>query len=246
MNDLGVKIGCCGWGFFQAKNFFGNDWKTVFKSRLQAYAKLFNVVEVNSTFYKLPKLSTAENWRDQALSVNKNFEFTVKVFRGITHTHKFSSESFELFENVKKIAKALKSKILLFQTPASFKPSKHNVGLLEKFFLNIDRDGFIIVLEVRWHDTWKKQLVYKLFKKLDLEQSIDCLRQDFSFNKKLFYYRLHGFGKPMYNHKFSNQELKKIKTIIVKNKKKGIPSYVFFNNYYMYEDALTFKKMLQS
>ncbi|MDB5279195.1 MAG: hypothetical protein JWR61_4150 [Ferruginibacter sp.] len=51
-------------------------------SRLQYYGSLFNTVELNSTFYKLPRLSTFEKW---AQEVNGNFSFTIKLSKEITH-----------------------------------------------------------------------------------------------------------------------------------------------------------------
>src|SRR3954451_17361145 len=52
------------------------------KSRLHYYASLFNSVEVNSIFYKLPRSSTIVNWRE---SVPDDFRFTFKVSKTITH-----------------------------------------------------------------------------------------------------------------------------------------------------------------
>lgn len=52
------------------------------KSRLCYYASLFNSVEVNSSFYKIPMQRTVEKW---AADVPENFRFTFKLWRGITH-----------------------------------------------------------------------------------------------------------------------------------------------------------------
>jgi uncharacterized protein YecE (DUF72 family) len=52
------------------------------KSRLAYYASLFNTVEVNSSFYKVPLQRTVERW---ATEVPQNFRFTFKLWRGITH-----------------------------------------------------------------------------------------------------------------------------------------------------------------
>lgn len=52
------------------------------KSRLQYYASLFNTLEVNSIFYKLPRSSTVANWAE---SVPANFRFTFKLSKTITH-----------------------------------------------------------------------------------------------------------------------------------------------------------------
>ena len=52
------------------------------KTRLHYYASLFNSIEVNSIFYKLPRHSTVVNWAE---AVPDNFRFTFKVSKTITH-----------------------------------------------------------------------------------------------------------------------------------------------------------------
>ena len=60
------KVGCCGLAGMS----------------LSRYAEEFEVVELQSTFYRLPKPKTAKRWRE---SVRSDFEFTMKVFQGVTH-----------------------------------------------------------------------------------------------------------------------------------------------------------------
>ena len=61
-----LHVGCCGFPIPQRK-----------------YVVEFDVVELQSTFYRIPRLSTAKKWRDTA---PKDFIFTVKAFQGITHS----------------------------------------------------------------------------------------------------------------------------------------------------------------
>ena len=239
-----IKVGCCGWNYLNAKEYFGENWKGKFKSKLQAYARLFNLVEINSTFYRTPKLTTAQKWREEVDSVNPNFEFTVKCSQIITHQDKFSSKASLLaFNQMKQIAKALRAKILLFQTPTSFKPTRENLDGVKNFFKNIDREDFVLVWEVRWQKTWRKKIVEDLFSELGINQCVDLFRQDCFFAKDIFYYRLHGLGKPsMYRYKFSDEELKKLVKKVKRLKK---DSYILFNNMEMYRDALRFTKILR-
>ena len=51
-------------------------------TRLQYYATLFNSIEINSSFYKLPMPSTVAKW---AAESPENFRFTFKLWRQITH-----------------------------------------------------------------------------------------------------------------------------------------------------------------
>jgi uncharacterized protein YecE (DUF72 family) len=51
-------------------------------SRLAWYSALFNSIEINSTFYKMPLPTTFSRW---ASEVQPDFRFTIKLWRGITH-----------------------------------------------------------------------------------------------------------------------------------------------------------------
>jgi uncharacterized protein YecE (DUF72 family) len=52
------------------------------RSRLAFYASLFNSLEVNSSFYRVPMPVTFAKWADE---VPPGFRFTVKLWQGITH-----------------------------------------------------------------------------------------------------------------------------------------------------------------
>jgi uncharacterized protein YecE (DUF72 family) len=52
------------------------------KSRLHYYASIFNSIEVNSSFYKIPMASTVKKW---SADVPPEFRFTFKLWKGITH-----------------------------------------------------------------------------------------------------------------------------------------------------------------
>ncbi len=51
-------------------------------SGLERYSEYFNAVEINSTFYRPPRIATLERWRD---STPATFRFTAKMPRTITH-----------------------------------------------------------------------------------------------------------------------------------------------------------------
>lgn len=52
------------------------------KSRLCYYASLMDSIEINSSFYKVPQVSTMKKW---AADVPEEFRFTFKLFKEITH-----------------------------------------------------------------------------------------------------------------------------------------------------------------
>src|SRR4051812_36333206 len=59
------------------------------KSRLNYYASFLNSIEVNSSFYKIPMRSTFERW---AQDVPKDFHFTIKLWKEITHVKELKSD----------------------------------------------------------------------------------------------------------------------------------------------------------
>ncbi len=245
-----IKAGCCGWAYLRTENFGEMVGNFKWKSKLQLYAKLFDLVEINSTFYKIPRLSTVEKWRKEADEVNKNFEFTIKCSGIITHKDRFSSEvSVNAFKQMVEIANILRANVLLLQSPASYKPTKENVEKVRDFFKEVDKQGLreniTVIWEVRWHVDWPKDIVQKLFSELEIEHCVDPLRQDCFYSRRVVYYRLHGFGKPMYNYKFSDKELGRIVEKSTMSEKTGRDVYVLFNNATCYDDAIRFKKILR-
>jgi uncharacterized protein YecE (DUF72 family) len=58
-------------------------------SRLTYYATLFNSVEINSTFYRIPQPKTFAAW---AAETGPAFDFTLKLWRDITHTHALAED----------------------------------------------------------------------------------------------------------------------------------------------------------
>ncbi len=237
---MNVKVGNCGWNYLNPREFYD---EVPGGTRLQVYSRLYNLVEINSTFYRLPRKETPGKWRAQADEINPGFEFTLKVCRVITHTHRFLPQCDWAFDRMKEIGKALHSTVLLFQTPASFRPTAENIARLQDFFTRIDRENFRLVLELRWQDTWTEEIVSPLFEALELTQCIDPLRQEWFYGKKLAYFRLHGFGKPMYNYTFSDEELNRIVNRIRALDVEEV--YVLFNNSTCYRDALRFEEMLK-
>ncbi|MEM5766450.1 MAG: DUF72 domain-containing protein [Candidatus Aenigmatarchaeota archaeon] len=242
-----IKVGCCGWGFLRPRDFLGNK-ANKFKSVLQAYSSIFPCVEVNSTFYKIPKVNTAEKWSNEAKEIKKDFEFSVKCNQLITHQIKFSKGSVNLFNMMKEICKALKARILLFQSPASFKASEENIKRMEDFFKLIKRENLILAWEPRgeWHKN--PELIKKICKKFDLVECVDPFRNEpIYFGKdKITYFRLHGFGLiSMYNYNFSEKELVELKEKVEQAEKKAKEIWVMFNNSMMYKNALEFIKLIK-
>ena len=81
-----VRIGTSGWSYPSGKG----TWNGVFYPKprprsfdeLRFYARHFNAVEVNSTFYGQPRAEVSRSW---VARTPANFEFAVKLFQKFTH-----------------------------------------------------------------------------------------------------------------------------------------------------------------
>ena len=95
-----VRIGCSGWVY--------KDWRGTFYPEklpqrlwLEHYASIFDTVEINNTFYRLPTESAVKGWAEQTPA---DFEFAIKGSRYTTHIkrlisfEKYSSRFFEAIE----------------------------------------------------------------------------------------------------------------------------------------------------
>lgn len=202
---------------------------------MDKYFKSFEVVEVQKTFYKPPSVETVKKWREIA---PKDFEFTIKAWQVITHPptsptykkvklkledagfFKPIKQVFEAWEITREIAKALKSKFILFQTPKSFIESKENFNNMREFFSSIERD-FIFGWEARG---WSDEAVRKICEELSLVHVVDPFESKPVFGE-LKYFRIHK------NH--SDDEI-----FSLHNK----ADYVMFNNPFMLKDAEKLKK----
>lgn len=241
-----VKVGCCGFPMARAE-----------------YYKQFPVVEIQQTFYNLPRIQTADRWRREALSHRSrngaaDFEFTMKAWQLMTHepssptyrrlrkavpdAEKGWYGSFQPTEPVVKawgetaaVARAMGASVIVFQCPARFTPTPTHVENLRKFFSTIDRTGFKAAWEPR--GDWPPDLTRGLCADLDLVHVVDPLKQ-LPQSEGLRYFRLHGVTGYRYLH--TDQDLQ----TVVEQCDMEAPTYVLFNNLFMGEDALRLQKLL--
>jgi len=126
-----IFIGTSGWnyphwgdGVFYPPELRQRAW-------LAFYADHFQTVEINNSFYHLPKKETFENWRD---TVPEGFIFAVKVSRFVTHMKKLSEpeSSMKAFlENVSGLGRKLGP--LLFQLPPFWKVNIERLESMLKY-----------------------------------------------------------------------------------------------------------------
>jgi len=84
-------VGTSGYSY---KEWKGNFYSSAMKSdeMLPWYAERLPTVEINNTFYRMPKRSVLENW---ASATPAHFRFAIKASRRITHMKRLNAESAE-------------------------------------------------------------------------------------------------------------------------------------------------------
>jgi len=235
-----IKVGCC--GFPVAKTI---------------YYKEFDVVEIQQTFYELPRVSTGRRWKEGAPS---DFEFTMKAWQLITHEpssptyrrlrmsipekekkyygfFKDTEEVGNAWSRTAEFARAVGAKKILFQSPKSFDPSETHIEDLKRFFKRIKRNSFTFVWEPRGE--WGCKRVKKVCEENDVIPCLDPYGDPLP-QENLIYIRLHG--KTGYRYTHSEDDLKEL----FERMKPDQEAYVVFNNMTMYEDAQRLKVLLKA
>jgi uncharacterized protein YecE (DUF72 family) len=149
-----IYVGTSGWQY--------RDWKELLypkglpqRAWLAAYATAFPTVEVNNSFYQLPKEETFDRWSE---STPPGFLFAVKASRYITHIRRLrrAKDSVKLFWSR---ADRLGSKLgpVLFQLPPNFKADPE---LLEGFLGALPK-AMRAAFEFR-DDSWRRDEVLQL------------------------------------------------------------------------------------
>lgn len=230
-----ILIGTSGWNYFHWKGrFYPENLKGY--EMLKFYSKEFSTVEVNSSFYHLPKKQTIKKWYEY---VKKDFVFSLKMPRAITHFKRLKIEDeksekilFYFFENIKELKKKLGA--VLIQLPPSF---KKDLKILEKFLKKIKKicenlkSEPELAIEFR-NRSWFGKDVLKILKNYNITFVISHSSR-FPMEKfittNIVYIRFHG-PKKLFASKYSEKELKEWAEF-VKNLAKNIKKvYVYFNN----------------
>jgi uncharacterized protein YecE (DUF72 family) len=199
-------------------------------SRLTYYASLFSSLEVNATFYKLPKAATVQKWCD---SVPEHFRFTFKLPKTVTHAKglQFSAEDLERFAET--IAPAAQRKgCLLLQLPPSAKRDLEEEleGILQA--LADDAPGWPTAVEFR-HNSWYDKAVYRLLQRygaaLVTQDMPASATPKANVSARLAYLRFHGPEgdyRGSYSDTFLEGQADRIGAWI----KEGKEVYAYFNN----------------
>ena len=186
-----IYVGTAGWDY--------NDWVGPFyppkleKYRyLPYYAKYFDIIEINSSFYSLPTLEMAESWNSR---VNESFRFTLKVWQNITH--KIENPQIDVdIDNFLVNIEPLKDKIslLILQFPPWFKHSEKHESHL-KFILNGFPKDYQLAVELRdnsWFEKDGSEFIESNKKCFFITSYLQNLKPYYPLNQEVYYIRLIG------------------------------------------------------
>ncbi|MBE0447922.1 MAG: DUF72 domain-containing protein [Actinobacteria bacterium] len=238
-----LYIGTSGWsykhwrGLFYPAELSQSKW-------LEFYARTFATVEINSSFYRLPKRETFELWRERT---PQEFIFAVKASRYITHVKKLKGAE-EALEKFLRNANGLGEKLgpILFQFPANWRA-------------NLERlDGFIKILPPNYryafefrHESWFSEDTYTLLRGGNAALCIADSPQwpiSYEITSPFTFIRLHG-GQILYASEYSDVELSRWAEIIAGFLSRRLDVFVYFNNDafgYAVKNAQYLKRLLDT
>lgn len=211
---------------------------------LEYYARHFDTLELNNSFYRLPTVDAFACWRD---STPRNFIFAVKASRFITHNKKLKDPE-NAIENLIPRAEALGRKLgpILFQLPPKWKVNVERLQALLEILPREHRYAF----EFR-ETTWMKPEVNCVLQRFNAAFCIYELagyHSPFDVIADFAYVRLHGPASGKYQGSYSNERLQEWAERIAGWAKELRAIYVYFDNDqagYAAQNALTLKQLVQ-
>jgi len=236
-----VRIGTSGWHY---KHWIGNFYpaRMPASKMLAYYCERFDTVELNNSFYHLPKPPALESWRH---STPPDFCFAVKGSRFLTHMKKLKDPAQGLdkfFSAVDILGKKLGP--ILFQLPPNWE-------------LDLERLRIFIDCLPRWHRyafefrnaTWSVPQVYDLLTQHNIAYCIFDLagiQSPVQVTADIAYVRLHGPGDK-YQGSYSLEVLTNWANRADKWRQELKAVYLYFDNDqagYAAENALRLKQLL--
>jgi uncharacterized protein YecE (DUF72 family) len=242
MKDRGeIRIGCSGWLYRHWREFF-------YPARMAQhrwfahYAGTFDTVELNTSFYHLPKPDTFAKWRDQA---PPGFRYAVKAPRFITHMKKLKDCAEPVGEFLKR-ARNLSDTAgpILYQLPPRW---ACNAERLEEFVALLP-DDLVHVFEFR-EKSWLCEEVLALLDRGGVSfcaHDMQGLRTERWAAGPIAYVRFHG-GVGKYWGRYSDRDLLGWTDWIVAEARGGRDVWCYFNNDiegHAIHDALTLRSMV--
>lgn len=226
---------------------------------LAYYAQLFDTVEVNYTYYRMPDARTV---KAMAPKVGDDFRFSIKAHSTMTHTREATEADFAAFrEALEPLVEEGKLAVVLAQYPWSFKPGEESVRWLEVFRKRLG--DLPTAVEFR-NRAWVTQETFNLLEELGLgfccvdEPRLKGLMPPIAkATSDEGYVRFHGRNVEKwwqheqawqrYDYLYTREELKEWVPKVRALTERAKVVYVYFNNHYQaqaVENASMFRDLL--
>jgi uncharacterized protein YecE (DUF72 family) len=225
-----IRIGAGGWDYFNIP----------YGDRLRAYSSVYDFVEVNSTYYRLPSPSAAASWRRR---VPRGFEFSVRCQRDLAEVHRFelTPKTVRIIDSMEKTCRHLEATVLTILIPKALVGDRELASKLNNF-LSTTRFGETgIAIEFRGGDPDDDTL--EILRDHNAVHTVDLSTQDPKVDSSILYSRLFGKGKENI-YEFDDNELQGIAAKA--SGPKFEKSILAFHGVRMYRDAARLKTFLTS
>ena len=225
-------LGTSGWHY---KEWVGALYKDNTEDKLRAYSRVFDSVEIDSTFYRYPTKEMVSRWAKLTMP---DFIFTTKLPQLITHEKKLkigegAGEDLEKFlELMRPLQELGKLGCILIQLPPSFRADRHDI--LERFFWILPKE-FRFAVEFR-DLSWFRDETWKLLKEYNVAYTIvdePLLPPEIAVTADIAYFRWHGRGPgPWYDYRYKEEELRPWIPRLREVSGKAKRVFGYFNNHY--------------
>jgi uncharacterized protein YecE (DUF72 family) len=236
-----IRIGTSGWHY---KHWVGTFYppRTVGSKMLAYYTEKFDTVELNNSFYHLPKKTSLESWRD---STPTGFCFAAKGSRFLTHMKKLKDPEQGLNRFLDAI-EVLEHKLgpILFQLPPNWDLDLERLATFISFLPSDHRYAF----EFR-NASWSVPETYDLLTRYNIAYCVFHLagiHSPIQVTADFTYVRLHGPGGK-YQGSYSDTDLGEWARRIRKWRRELKTIYIYFDNDqagYAAQNALSLKEMV--
>jgi uncharacterized protein YecE (DUF72 family) len=219
-----LRVGCSGW---QYKHWRGDFYpRDIRQTRwFEYYANVFDTVEINNTFYRLPEAETFERWASRAPA---GFLYAVKASRFLTHMKKLK-EPEEPLDRLLGRARALGRHLgpILYQLPPNWQV---DIARLESFVRALPQD---VRNTIEFRDpSWYVRQVYDLLERHGVALCVHDMSGSATGRIRVgpfLYARFHGTsGK--YAGAYSDEQLQEWGQWLNSHRARGVDVYAYFNN----------------
>jgi uncharacterized protein YecE (DUF72 family) len=222
-----IRIGTSGWVY--------DDWKGIFypealpqEEHLPFYARSFDSVEINNTFYHLPSEATVQAWRER---VPEGFVFAAKASRYITHVKNLLEPEEPVRQFLDRVDLLGQKKLgpILFQLPPRWNV---NADRLREFTSILPGDHRYVFefRDASWY-------VDEVFEILEQNGCAFCIHDHedapspHRITAEFSYIRFHG-SEGSYEGKYEQEALAEWADKLAAWAQDGLDLYCYFNNDY--------------